>query len=560
MLAKYVLAVFFLLATSIGAAPQTGSQKSAAQLNSEINSLFPDNTSGLITPFSLRQTTLDMVASSVPSFTSFIDVATASTPILCNGADQSSNLNALLTSLQSAGTGATLVFHACTYLFNSAIILPNDASVAAPHQVAIVFQGAGSQWSGETGAYPGRATVLDIRTSNVSGHIQTYGIGNLTIRDMLITDGGASGGNPFIYTTNTTLHFYHNTVIGNASFTGLTNDQDAIILGGTSTVISGAAASPFQGYGTIISENQFDRIRRLAYCRVYCNGVVIEKNWIERNSGNPLANGAVIELDGTGAGGAPGNFAVSNNIIGNIVEISNYSYFVNNLVGEYTTVAFNSLFDPTATTLGGVLNSAASVNPFVIGNLLTGKPFVAGTTSTITFIGQAQDGVPSTFPAGVGPLTVNGNLTSTGILTLLGTAGSDNKLSLKQSGSNTGTFEADGSNVVFRNTGAGSLFFDSASAGGIMVFRSGAGFTNVLDYNNTTANTWVSSKPFIASDLQTKTIYSAAGTAVPTCNAAAEGRRVSVSDTTAPTYHSVYTSGGAVHGPLYCDGTNWLND
>ena len=56
------------------------------------------------------------------------------------------------------------------------------------------------------------------------------------------------------------------------------------------------------------------------------------------------------------------------------------------------------------------------------------------------------------------------------------------------------------------------------------------------------------------------TIYSAAGTAVPTCNTAAEGLRVSVSDTTSPTYHSTYTSGGTVHGPLYCNGTNWIND
>jgi len=490
----------------------------------------------------------------------FVDVASATPPIVCDGSDQTANLNTLLTTLQGALTGGTLLFHACTYTFLSPIILPNDGSGGAPHQVAIIFQGMGSQRSGETGAYPGRATVLDIRTSNANGHIQTYGLGSLTLRDLTITDGGSSFGNPFVYTTNTTVYAYHNLILGNASFNGTTNNQDAFVLGGTTTGINGTATAAFQGYGTVISENQFDRIRRMVYCRVFCNGVVIEKNWVERNSGNPLANGSVIEIDGTGAGGAPGQTAVGTSIRDNVIEISNYPYFVNNLVGNYTHVIGNSLFDPTATTVAGVLNSVNSVDTFIIGNLLTGKPYVTGTVSpNVTFIGQAQDGVPSVLPAGVGPLTVTGNLTATGINTLLGTAGSNNLVTLPQT-SGLATFNADGSNVVFRNTGTGTMFFDSASAAGPFIFRSTGSFTNVLNYNNAVSNTWVTSKPLAAQDLQTKTIYSAAGTAVPTCNGTNEGRRVSVSDTTAPTYRSVYASGGAVHGSLYCDGTNWLND
>jgi hypothetical protein len=57
--------------------------------------------------------------------------------------------------------------------------------------------------------------------------------------------------------------------------------------------------------------------------------------------------------------------------------------------------------------------------------------------------------------------------------------------------------------------------------------------------------------------IQHVTKYSAAGTPLPTCNAGAEGTRAAVSDATAPTYLATYVSGGAVHAPVYCDGTNW---
>lgn len=61
----------------------------------------------------------------------------------------------------------------------------------------------------------------------------------------------------------------------------------------------------------------------------------------------------------------------------------------------------------------------------------------------------------------------------------------------------------------------------------------------------------------VANVLQHTLIYSAAGTPLPTCNAGAEGTHAAVSDATAPTYLAAYVSGGAVHAPVYCDGTSW---
>lgn len=60
---KILTAVALVLFTSIANA-QTGSSKTPAQLNAEVNLYFPDQISGLIIPFNTRQTLLDMIASS----------------------------------------------------------------------------------------------------------------------------------------------------------------------------------------------------------------------------------------------------------------------------------------------------------------------------------------------------------------------------------------------------------------------------------------------------------------------------------------------------------------
>lgn len=62
MISRRILAAVLLLCATQAHA-QTGSIKTPAQLKGEINALFPDNTSALITPSDARQITLDQVAS-----------------------------------------------------------------------------------------------------------------------------------------------------------------------------------------------------------------------------------------------------------------------------------------------------------------------------------------------------------------------------------------------------------------------------------------------------------------------------------------------------------------
>jgi hypothetical protein len=58
--------------------------------------------------------------------------------------------------------------------------------------------------------------------------------------------------------------------------------------------------------------------------------------------------------------------------------------------------------------------------------------------------------------------------------------------------------------------------------------------------------------------VNTGTLYSAAGTALPACSSTNKNQRETVTDATAPTFLGTYTSGGAVFAPVVCNGTNWV--
>ena len=57
--------------------------------------------------------------------------------------------------------------------------------------------------------------------------------------------------------------------------------------------------------------------------------------------------------------------------------------------------------------------------------------------------------------------------------------------------------------------------------------------------------------------VQKTTVYSVAGTALPSASAVGEGARAFVSDATATTFASAYSGSGANKVPVYSDGTVW---
>lgn len=105
------------------------------------------------------------------------------------------------------------------------------------------------------------------------------------------------------------------------------------------------------------------------------------------------------------------------------------------------------------------------------------------------------------------------------------------------------------------NPVAWSSTSDPTASGDTGLDREGAGIIGVG-----TGDGGGTGGKLIASQLSTNgTIYSAAGTPLPTCNAGNEGDRASVSDETTTVFNATYVSGGANHMMEYCNGTNWVN-
>ncbi len=103
----------------------------------------------------------------------------------------------------------------------------------------------------------------------------------------------------------------------------------------------------------------------------------------------------------------------------------------------------------------------------------------------------------------------------------------------------------------------GFHYAGSGSTSNYMMFRPYGGSTDIFRHFNDGSNESLGQQIF---DTTTKStlLYSAAGTAVPTCNGGSKGTALVVSDATAPTYLGTYTSGGAVVSPALCNGTNWV--
>lgn len=95
----------------------------------------------------------------------------------------------------------------------------------------------------------------------------------------------------------------------------------------------------------------------------------------------------------------------------------------------------------------------------------------------------------------------------------------------------------------------------------LLDLKSGTGLTLLASVDNlgnghfpaVAATGTISSASILAA-----TIYSAAGTSLPSCVTGIKGERAVVSDATSPTFLAAYTSGGTVVAPVICNGTAWV--
>lgn len=271
---------------------------------------------------------------------------------LTGSTDATSVLNAALTAMYAAG-GGTLVFPEGTILIAGQIVLPsgNATATGATKQPPMIWRGQGAHASGQNEDGTGGTRLLctyDGATYNAAKFV-TRGLGNWAIEDITFYDTTANADTPFLYTTNTTLRVNRCAFIGATS--GTSCQQDAIVLGGTLKPIStgyGDADSAFQGYGTVISDCYFNKVRRVVYGRSYCNHVQVIHNYADKYTGTNLASGAVIEFDGSldPVTANVGDYCTNNLILGNYLHaIGGYAYGVKITKGSRNSIIANGFID-----------------------------------------------------------------------------------------------------------------------------------------------------------------------------------------------------------------------
>src|ERR1035437_5582263 len=112
----FVIFVAFIIGV-IHVHAQTGTPKSATVLNAEVNSQLPDQNVGQITPYNLRQTTLDMIASSVLGQSTAPTIASGFCSTASNTSISASNGTAafdILIGGATCGSTGTLTMPAAT--------------------------------------------------------------------------------------------------------------------------------------------------------------------------------------------------------------------------------------------------------------------------------------------------------------------------------------------------------------------------------------------------------------------------------------------------------------
>src|SRR5262252_9135234 len=200
---------------------------------------------------------------------------------LCDGTtDDSTAVTNAIAAANSAGTGGIIEFPPGTCVINSQIALPNDGGSPAK-QLPFRLHGAMSAKAGQQNA-PYGGTRLLLGYSGSGAKIVTTARGVLELDHLSLEESGATTTTPFLLTNFTILSVDANKFYRYSSKALTTCDQDAILLGTSSTGMG--------GYGTVIERNQFDRIRRAVWLQsgggYGANASVIQQNDVRANAGS----------------------------------------------------------------------------------------------------------------------------------------------------------------------------------------------------------------------------------------------------------------------------------
>jgi len=419
-----------------------------------------------------------------------------------------------------AGVGGTIYFPAGTYLLSTALTIPNDGA-AVPKQKALRLTGSlidvnAASW----GASPASGTLLNFtQTTNTVADIDTRGAGYLEI-DHLGLEDTANDSIPFIHTTNTTLHVHDCSFTSSQS--GTANTKDAIILGGASITKDGSENSPFQGYGTVIRDNFFNRVRHAVVGNTWANNVQIVDNTVGSGSGSSTAGDAPIVFVGygTGSNDDSGGF-----IAGNLIEEHNYYYGIRlSQYAESFTLLGNGGYDSGANTVANIYLGTGSETQTISCGQLAVSPYCVDPNSPgylghdVTILSPTQEtfGNNPSFPKGV-------TIPAGGCLAFDTTSNVCMYLS--------------GTTLAFRpqNNSALKTTFNSLGYWGIL-------------------NSQPRTPLDVTGAIRTEPVAFASAQG---CSGTIEGATQAISDSTTATWGAAITGGGSNHVLGYCDGTNW---
>jgi len=303
--------------------------------------------------------------------------------LACDGiTDDTAALNALLVTVNNAG-GGTIFMNGMALILGQ-ITLPNDGQ-ATLKQNGIRITGSGVNFYGQFIGAPATANSgLDLRFNAPIAKIITLGTGVLEIDHITIKNGGADSA-PFILTTHTTLYVHDNAISGSGAG-GAASVTDFVIFGG-SGLIDSTTNSAFQGYGTAIFRNSFDKIRKGAIFNGAANGIGFRENTVSLTCGDGTTkaitaatngNPAILTATGHGFGvgdkirlaisGATGNWAPINGATVTITVIDPNTFSV-----PVDSTLFGALTGAPVYPDGTFLEFAGSANYSTAGNYIAGN-------------------------------------------------------------------------------------------------------------------------------------------------------------------------------------------
>lgn len=278
-------------------------------VNEQVNWL----TSGLLPTFSARQMGLKF-----------------------NGDDEVDELEQIIGDLQTDGniTGFTFAVEDVV-LLSRPVVIPIDTTIpGSPRQKPMrLFSPARSAQAGQglLDVLNGQGGGFDLRYDgsdpNHLACFETRGVGRLELDGLNFFNGGDEDTAPLLMTTNTTLHVHDCYFRGTLERVQEECLQKFIVCGGTSGgpgSISANPNAPFQGYGTRIEGNCFDRGGPIEL-NSYANNIVIRANNWTTKAGSGTGKRAAVEING---------FAGIENPVTHVIEYANQS--CNNIIQDNT--------------------------------------------------------------------------------------------------------------------------------------------------------------------------------------------------------------------------------